>query len=297
MGSPCPPHWSFAARAAYFGDRMCPFCDHRNPAGARFCNECASPLHLKPCRGCDAINDQAAMYCHNCGAACPMPFDPVEATAEVGVAVAQTADPPPSAVAPQRAGSPSRGTETVLVAATATVLIAGAYAAYRITTDTPEVASRASITAAHTAFVATPAATTVVDLQPFEPAATSALPTPMAATDPAPSKGASADPRPFAVPAKPRAGARQHPPPRAPVSATAPVSRGRAPANGGAPVAQIQTPLRPTHWQAMHESLARCGGDLLARIVCEQRVRLHFCEGHWGVAPECAGGIVNEHGQ
>jgi|SRR5450631_2114770 ribosomal protein L40E len=46
---------------------QCPFCYHSNPAGAKFCNDCGSPLHLKPCRQCDAINDQAARKCYKCG--------------------------------------------------------------------------------------------------------------------------------------------------------------------------------------------------------------------------------------
>src|SRR5258705_9684072 len=43
------------------------FCDHINPAGATFCNDCGSPLHLKPCKHCEAINDQAAKNCYKCG--------------------------------------------------------------------------------------------------------------------------------------------------------------------------------------------------------------------------------------
>lgn len=46
---------------------QCPFCDHVNPAGAKFCNDCGSPLHLKPCKQCQAINDQAAKICYMCG--------------------------------------------------------------------------------------------------------------------------------------------------------------------------------------------------------------------------------------
>lgn len=46
---------------------QCPFCYHANPVGAKFCNDCGSPLHLKPCRQCDAINDQAATKCYKCG--------------------------------------------------------------------------------------------------------------------------------------------------------------------------------------------------------------------------------------
>lgn len=46
---------------------QCPFCNHANPAGAKYCNDCGSPLHLKPCNHCEAINDQVASYCYTCG--------------------------------------------------------------------------------------------------------------------------------------------------------------------------------------------------------------------------------------
>ena len=46
----------------------CPFCAHANPAGAKFCNECGSPLHFAPCRSCDAINRVGDELCHRCGA-------------------------------------------------------------------------------------------------------------------------------------------------------------------------------------------------------------------------------------
>ena len=47
----------------------CPFCANRNPQGARFCNECGSPLHLAPCANCEAVNDVEARACHRCGVA------------------------------------------------------------------------------------------------------------------------------------------------------------------------------------------------------------------------------------
>jgi Double zinc ribbon len=46
----------------------CPFCTHANPAGAKFCNECGSPLHLAPCRHCDAVNHVDDVQCYRCGA-------------------------------------------------------------------------------------------------------------------------------------------------------------------------------------------------------------------------------------
>jgi len=51
------------------GSSRCRFCTHDNPDGARFCNACGSPLHLKPCPHCEAVNDTAAAQCYECGAA------------------------------------------------------------------------------------------------------------------------------------------------------------------------------------------------------------------------------------
>jgi len=55
----------------------CPFCGHDNPRGARFCNECGSPLHLAPCAHCDAVNDVELPACYSCGA--PLPRVPHDA--------------------------------------------------------------------------------------------------------------------------------------------------------------------------------------------------------------------------
>lgn len=74
----------------------CRFCFHANPPGARFCNECGSPLNLKPCRRCEAVNDAFAEHCHQCG----MPFAPdagSDATADAGDAM--TGSPLAAAVA------------------------------------------------------------------------------------------------------------------------------------------------------------------------------------------------------
>jgi len=47
----------------------CRFCDHDNPAGARFCNACGSPLYLEPCPKCESVNDVTATHCYQCGVA------------------------------------------------------------------------------------------------------------------------------------------------------------------------------------------------------------------------------------
>ncbi|HLX30092.1 MAG TPA: zinc ribbon domain-containing protein [Casimicrobiaceae bacterium] len=60
----------------------CRFCSSRNPAAAKFCNECGSPLDLKPCPHCDAINHLAVDTCHQCGAALPTDSAPDVARGE-----------------------------------------------------------------------------------------------------------------------------------------------------------------------------------------------------------------------
>src|SRR5215471_14633768 len=50
---------------------ICEFCKHCNPVSSKFCNDCGSPLQLKPCRHCDAVNDCAAGQCYQCGAELP----------------------------------------------------------------------------------------------------------------------------------------------------------------------------------------------------------------------------------
>ena len=306
MDSPPPIPWTYAARAAYFGDRVCPFCDHHNPAGAKFCNDCGSPLHLKPCNQCDAVNHQAATNCYKCGAECPALFTtpeamPVLPAADVttpawatpgDVGVAATVTQPPFATEVSPAGW--------RLAAIATILITGAYAAYRISAPTPDamgVASQPIDAGEHNAPTAASAVLMSVEPKPVEPEPTAALQTPIPTTTPEAPKRASARQRPVPVPATKRANVHQRPVPEvpAPVGATPPVAQTRAAAPVG--VAETRKARRPDPWEAMHVSLASCGGDLIARILCDQRVRRRFCEGHWGEAPECASGVANDHGQ
>lgn len=68
-----PPSASASAQAASALGAValavqCPVCDHSNPAGARFCNECGSPVGLRGCPQCDAINERESAFCYKCGA-------------------------------------------------------------------------------------------------------------------------------------------------------------------------------------------------------------------------------------
>jgi hypothetical protein len=208
---------------------------------------------------------------------------------------------PPFAGSPLRAGWRLLRPDRVLLAAIA-ILIAGAYAAYRINAAKPDamgVASQPIGAGEHNAPTAASAVPMAVESKPVEPETTAALQAPIPTTNPEAPKRASARQRPVPVPATKRASARQRPVPQlqARVGATSRVAQSRAAAPVGAPVAETGKARKPDPWQAMHVSLALCGGDLIARILCDQRVRRRFCEGHWGEAPECASFVVNDRGQ
>jgi hypothetical protein len=42
-----------------------PQCQHENPAEAKFCNQCATPLLLQ-CPACATENPPGARFCHQC---------------------------------------------------------------------------------------------------------------------------------------------------------------------------------------------------------------------------------------
>jgi len=98
-------------------------------------------------------------------------------------------------------------------------------------------------------------------------------------------------------------------PKRAPEAAVAPIA---APADrfaasaqpspaAAAPAPEAVYPAReapaPDRWQVMADQIVRCGRDgFLAGVICEQRVRLKYCDGYWGQAPQCASGLPTDHG-
>ena len=45
---------------------MCPSCQRQNPADARFCTGCGTPIEL-PCPGCGTANAGDSRFCKACG--------------------------------------------------------------------------------------------------------------------------------------------------------------------------------------------------------------------------------------
>lgn len=328
MGSSRPPSWSAAARAAYFGDRTCAFCDRRNPAGATFCNGCASPLDLKLCTHCDAVNDQAAAACHNCGATLPVVLTPgaepsfgaaepsLDLPTSLQVIAARESVPATPPPAPQRTGAQPVMRDRVLVVGIATLLIIGALAALHMRAETPDVIAspaQAIPVADHVTPVAIPAVPAVeestspatargVEDERVVPAATgndASAPqvpdsvVPMSPPRRSTTRGSSPIPQ--------HATARPRPEPPRTASVVSRPSRAHLTTSASArhrvPAFPAMKEQEPDRWRVMQVGLARCGGDLIARVVCDQRVRRRFCDGHWGKAPECTSRIANEHGQ
>jgi class 3 adenylate cyclase/tetratricopeptide (TPR) repeat protein len=50
----------------------CPNCQHANPAGARFCSNCGTPLP-QACTNCGTLLQPGARFCHQCGQPVPAP--------------------------------------------------------------------------------------------------------------------------------------------------------------------------------------------------------------------------------
>ena len=94
-------------------------------------------------------------------------------------------------------------------------------------------------------------------------------------------------------PATPKRGAAASKPAPAP-EARAEVEIVRVPTPAPAPPVPQPAP-RADPWQQMSQAIGRCPDGFLERVVCEQRVRLQYCEGHWGQVPQCPGGPSAEH--
>lgn len=115
---------------------LCFCCDHRNPAGAKFCNACGTPLHLKPCKHCEAINVRAAAHCHQCGETFALEFEFRDEAVELPEAPAAAEGSVPAEAPPEAPYSGRRRDVfttriiALLLTLTASALLS-AYYAYR----------------------------------------------------------------------------------------------------------------------------------------------------------------------
>ena len=96
------------------------------------------------------------------------------------------------------------------------------------------------------------------------------------------------------LPAKPAPKAARRPPvEKTPPSkpAPAPVASAATPAaSEPAPVVAAAPKPAPVidRWTRMSDELSRCTReDFIARVICDQRVRLRYCDGYWGKVAQC----------
>ena len=304
MGSPCPPHWSFAARAAYFGDRLCAFCDHRNPPGSNYCNDCAAPLHLKPCGHCNATNEHFAAYCHECGGAYPVPVPAAPSTSALaGDSVPAQAAPgevsvrPPAAdvvvpALPPRAGrrvpTPRAIAAVAAVAAVVAVgiVVAVAHHPYRDTTAGADPVAAAPQSrdglepdvGAATPVAAAEAESTAANSEAAAQAEAGSPSTDVAAPQ---RTGMRRAPPPAAGKVRANAHQRAETPRRAPSAKPTPAPRGVATARVGSheTATRIARPADRSH--VMQASLGDCGSPMSGHVACNPRTS----------------GFPNDHGQ
>ena len=264
-----PDRWALAAGRA--SSKGCIICHGPRLPGARLCVPCKAAL--KRAR-LETVSELVPL--------------PSRAAAEAeaarrrakALAVAQ-------ATTPRRRGKPRLTVLGVVVAA----MIAGGYVALR----SPRPAGQSQVVplARVPHSVPMPAARTepahVVVAPEAKPVVEPPVPPPQAAGAPHPPLHA-AQKRVVSAPSVPSA----PPVDRFPV-ATEPVAVA-PPAMPDVRLPAAEAPA-PDRWQVMADQVARCGRDgFFAGVICEQRVRLKYCDGYWGVAAQCPSGIPNDHG-
>jgi hypothetical protein len=188
--------------------------------------------------------------------------------------------------------SPRRGLLPVILIAVVLVLVAGAYGAHRMNTvDGAEVKAAADSVPTTTAVPtgrappaapATPTVTTPPGATPTDAVTHASEVTPTLPAAP-----------PKKIPARPRV---------APVPAVIALPIPEAPPTIVAAPAPPPPPPKPVvrvdPWQQFNDGISGCAReDFATRPRCEQRIRVRYCEGQWGVAQQCPIGPNTDHGQ
>jgi hypothetical protein len=261
----------------------CLICGRTTLPGAKLCADCRSARK----RAFAATVTQPLLAAAGVGSGRLLkPSQSVAATARRAAERALFAKPPPAEPAKLRS---RRADLMLLAAAIGTILVVSAFAAHRLNVAKLESTqanepSGLGLRADESRAVAATQPTPLADLTARAVAEMQA-----AARAPAPSERADAPKR---------ASARQRTPPaEVPTPPVEPVLTTQALAVVPAPAVVREAP-RPDPLQVMNENLAQCAnGDLLDRILCDQRVRRQFCDGQWGKVPQCQSGVPNDHGQ
>ncbi len=270
----------------------CLICGRVSLPGAKLCPDCSSARKRAfAATVTQPLLDAAGSGRH--GRQLLRPSQSVAATARRTAERSMQPKPPVD----QPVVAPSRRMEMVFLSAgCVAILLIGAYVARQIHNsrqlDEPPVAGQAALAGtdarATSVSVVPPALAPKAVGQMPTPAATAAMPEMESSPVPAksePAKRANSRPRSAPVEAT-TAPADPAPPP--PVIAVAPAP---------VPPAAREAP-KPDALQLMKDGLARCAtGNIIDRILCDQRVRREYCDGRWGQVPECSSTVATDRGQ
>jgi hypothetical protein len=271
----------------------CQICGQRNAPGAKLCADCRAARK----RAYDATITQPLLALAGAGtisrtlsrlrrskaspeAKARHAARKVKAAAEAG---------PPVAESPA-AAPPAAGSRSMLWALLALGVVLAAVAGWYLPNHAP---ATPDVGAASSARSAAPAQPTPdpesAGVKPLEgPPAAALPPLPVIVErELVPHSPAAGKP---ATPRRGKAAPKAPPPPEAPAE----VEIVRVPQEAPAPpVPRTPAPIDP--WQQMSEAIGRCPAGFFGRVVCEQQVRLQYCEAQWGKVPQCPGGPSADH--
>ena len=219
------------------------------------------------------------------------------------------------------------GVLIVVGLAVVAVLGIGSFFIYQVSQDRARAGEPATTTADATSSAPTTAATTTADAAratpgstppgaTAPPAAEGAPSVPLAPSATPPASGAdnakAVSPAPAGTPAieppekrptprPPVARTPVRPPPVAVAPTPSPPADEAVAAPAPPPVRAAPAPPAPRatdHWAQMSDDLTRCKReDFIKRVVCDQRVRLRYCDGYWGKVQQCPAAPQADHGQ
>ena len=250
------------------------------------------------CTICGFDNPADGRFCKKCGAALVAPVGTIPGMAPVHAAATAAATATAGIDAPTPPPPGGLPKPYIVIAVIAVVILLGAWAAWRsiggetqsaaeapATTTLPDTESKPEAAPASTEPAAPSPATgepaSGADNKPAEGAAATEAPAapviipPPETMKPAPKPAPKARPRPQPAP---------HPAPAAPAAVP-------EPRVVPAPAPAAKAALRPDRWAQMASEMTACGrGNFFEKLVCEQKVRINYCDGYWGKVPQCPTG-------
>ncbi len=175
---------------------LCQYCEHANPADAKFCTGCGAPLHLIPCPTCGAVNQKTSKSCYQCHGELRESTEILLANAPASASEAAAGDAESSAAMPSTYTPPPATPQRQPLFVVTIIFVAFASAAYFAYRQRASVAAKdVSVEAISSIAPANVSAGTINKASPAPAANTS--------TAPAAGKEISANPAPASVVAKP----------------------------------------------------------------------------------------------